>query len=376
MPEHVTARKKRLGRAAERNCPELQPQDKFLKHLHLEQRRTERSRRRFVLLLLESEKLFNRSVGQTVLADIIESLLDSTRETDTTGWYREGAVIGTIFTEIESMDGHSVAQALLMRCTNALSSVLSVEQINQIHISLHVFPDDWDAAESGSSKLAVLCPEADEDKRAHWVKRSLDIAGSLAALALAAPVLLGVAAVVKLTSKGPILFRQQRVGRYGKPFTFLKFRSMYVKNDHQDHEAFVKRMIQAPGTSPGETAAAGGVYKMTNDPRVTPIGKFLRRTSLDEMPQFVNVLLGDMSLVGPRPPIQYEVKYYDIWHRRRLLGVKPGITGIWQVAGRSRVGFDEMVRMDLQYANSWSVLLDLKLLLQTPRAVIGGDGAY
>jgi lipopolysaccharide/colanic/teichoic acid biosynthesis glycosyltransferase len=119
-----------------------------------------------------------------------------------------------------------------------------------------------------------------------------------------------------------------------------------------------------------------GVYKLTNDKRITPVGKFLRRTSLDELPQLLNVLSGDMSLVGPRPPIPYELATYQTWHRRRVLEVKPGITGLWQVTGRSRVKFDEMVRLDLRYATSWTPWLDLKILLQTPLAVIRGSGAY
>ena len=119
-----------------------------------------------------------------------------------------------------------------------------------------------------------------------------------------------------------------------------------------------------------------GVYKLTNDRRVTRVGKFLRRTSLDELPQFLNVLEGDMSLVGPRPAIPYEVAAYETWHRRRVLEVKPGITGSWQVNGRSRVKFDEMVRLDLQYARSWSPWMDINILMRTPRAVIRGDGAY
>jgi lipopolysaccharide/colanic/teichoic acid biosynthesis glycosyltransferase len=115
---------------------------------------------------------------------------------------------------------------------------------------------------------------------------------------------------------------------------------------------------------------------MTNDPRITRIGRFLRRSSLDELPQFINVLRGDMSLVGPRPPLAYEYKEYDLWHRRRVLEVKPGITGLWQVNGRSRVSFNEMVRLDLRYARSWSLMLDLRILLRTPLAVLFGDGAY
>jgi len=120
----------------------------------------------------------------------------------------------------------------------------------------------------------------------------------------------------------------------------------------------------------------GGIYKIKDDPRVTPIGRFLRKTSLDELPQFFNVLKGEMSLVGPRPPIPYEVEAYETWHRRRFLEAKPGITGLWQVEGRSKLKFDEMVRLDLKYAKTWSPWLDIKILLRTPTVVLRGDGAY
>jgi lipopolysaccharide/colanic/teichoic acid biosynthesis glycosyltransferase len=130
------------------------------------------------------------------------------------------------------------------------------------------------------------------------------------------------------------------------------------------------------GSSSTETAGTHQkLYKLTADPRITPVGRFLRNTSLDELPQFLNVLLGDMSLVGPRPPVTYEFERYDLWHKQRLLAVKPGITGLWQVDGRSRVKFDDMVRLDIRYARSWSLWLDLKILLQTPRAVLSGRGA-
>ena len=133
-----------------------------------------------------------------------------------------------------------------------------------------------------------------------------------------------------------------------------------------------------PGKRSGKESneSGEGVYKLTNDRRVTRVGKFLRRTSLDELPQLFNVLQGTMSLVGPRPAIPYEVEAYETWHRRRLLEVKPGITGSWQVSGRSRVKFDEMVRLDLQYAKSWSPWMDINILMRTPRAVIGGNGAH
>jgi len=183
---------------------------------------------------------------------------------------------------------------------------------------------------------------------------------------------------VKTTSKGPVFFKQRRIGQYGKPFVFLKFRSMYVNNDSSVHETYVKQLIagQAPCHlgKHGENGAA--VYKLTKDSRVTRVGKLLRRMSLDELPQVFNVLRGEMSLVGPRPAIPYELAAYQTWHRRRVLEVKPGITGLWQVNGRSRVKFDEMVRLDLRYANTWSPWLDIKILLSTPRAVWQGDGAY
>ena len=146
---------------------------------------------------------------------------------------------------------------------------------------------------------------------------------------------------------------------------------MYYQNDPKIHQNYVKQFISGKHDS---TPAAGrkGVFKIQNDPRVTPVGRFLRRTSMDELPQFLNVLRGEMSLVGPRPPIAYELESYQLWHRRRLMGAKPGITGLWQVAGRNRIPFDEMVRLDLAYARSCSPWLVLKILVRTPRAVIVG----
>lgn len=353
-------------------------QEPFLRMLHLEQKRTERSRRRFVLMLLESGNLLSGAGRQEALHRIMAALRKSTRETDITGWYKEGSVIGTIFTEIGETDGNGVASALLARFTTALASAVSIEQINQIKLSFHVFPDDWEREDEGRgdggngvSPLYTELQEADPaQKCALWTKRFVDIVGSLLGLIVLAPLLLVIAVAVKLTSSGPVLFRQQRVGQYGRRFWFLKFRSMYQKNDPRAHEEFVKNLIAGVKTEGQQ------IYKMTHDPRITPIGRFLRRTSLDELPQLWNVLRGEMSLVGPRPPIPYEVRHYDIWHRRRLLAVKPGITGLWQVTGRSRVGFDEMVRLDLQYAQTWSLWLDIKLLLLTPRAVFEGKGAY
>jgi lipopolysaccharide/colanic/teichoic acid biosynthesis glycosyltransferase len=148
---------------------------------------------------------------------------------------------------------------------------------------------------------------------------------------------------------------------------------MYFQADSRIHREYVLQLIaEEKGARDGRPKA---VYKIKNDPRVTPLGRFLRKSSLDELPQLLNVLRGEMSLVGPRPPIPYEVEAYDLWHRRRFLA-KPGITGLWQVEGRSRVKFGEMVRLDLQYVESWSPWLDIKILLRTPWAVWLGTGAY
>jgi lipopolysaccharide/colanic/teichoic acid biosynthesis glycosyltransferase len=203
----------------------------------------------------------------------------------------------------------------------------------------------------------------------------MDVTGSLVLLAMLSPVFFFIAAAIKLTSRGPVLFRQQRIGEHGTPFTFLKFRSMFVNNDSSEHKEYVRQLIAGQASKHPANGNGEGVFKLTNDSRITPVGSFLRRTSLDELPQFLNVVRGEMSLVGPRPPVPYEVEAYATWHRRRLLEAKPGITGLWQVQGRSRVGFDEMVRLDLRYARQSSPWLDLKILLQTPRAVIAGDGA-
>ena len=150
---------------------------------------------------------------------------------------------------------------------------------------------------------------------------------------------------------------------------------MYTNNDPKIHQEYVQQFIAGKDGLDKSEKSEKPVYKLTNDPRVTSIGRFLRKTSLDELPQFWNVLRGDMSLVGPRPPVPYEFEVYDIWHRRRVLEVKPGVTGLWQVSGRNRMLFDEMVRLDLRYCQTWSLWLDLKILFATPRAVFNGDGA-
>ncbi|MGD0008664.1 MAG: sugar transferase [Terriglobia bacterium] len=329
-------------------------------------------------MLVDAGKFLRTDRREVVLEQMTAALSLSTRDTDIRGWYREDSVVGVILTEFGSADMSSALNAVFCKVNSALRANLGTGQMNAIHISFHVFPDDLGTRSGGSADFSLYPDFLQEDetkKAARLIKRAIDIAGSLAALILLSPLLLAVAIAIKLTSKGPTLFKQTRVGQYGARFTFLKFRSMYFRNDPQIHQDYVTRLISGKDDgAPGD--ANGGVYKIKDDPRVTPVGKFLRKSSLDELPQFINVLKGEMSLVGPRPPIPYEVEAYDIWHRRRLLEVKPGITGLWQVNGRSKLNFEDMVRLDLKYARTWSLRLDFKILLGTPRAVFFGDGAY
>ena len=204
-------------------------------------------------------------------------------------------------------------------------------------------------------------------------KRGIDVGVSLFVLAFGLPfhVLLGL--LIKLTSAGPVLFAQERLGEDGKPFRMYKFRTMVCNNNDEVHRNFAKDFIN--GKTNGGNGSNGNVFKLVNDPRVTSIGKFLRKTSLDELPQFINVLKGEMSLVGPRPPLKYELDHYKEWHRQRLT-VKPGLTGLWQVSGRSTVPFDEMVELDIFYIRNWSLLLDVKIILRTAPVMLRGFGGY
>jgi exopolysaccharide biosynthesis polyprenyl glycosylphosphotransferase len=201
-------------------------------------------------------------------------------------------------------------------------------------------------------------------------KRLFDLVCASALLLITWPILLISTIAIKLTSKGPVIFRQERVGQNGRIFSCYKFRSMYMENDPKFHRAFAREWIFDTEKSKQEEKGKI-IYKLTSDPRVTFVGRLLRQFSIDELPQVFNVLKGDMSMVGPRPPLPYEVSLYRNWHLRRL-DVMPGITGLWQVSGRNLLTFEEMVRLDLQYIENWSVWLELKILLKTVWVVLSG----
>ena len=206
-------------------------------------------------------------------------------------------------------------------------------------------------------------------------KRLMDLIFSAAGLAVISPGLLILGILVKLDSPGPVFFVQERVGLNGRTFRMIKFRSMRADSDPAIHQQFLEQLIQN-GENHHELDADGKpVYKIVNDPRITRLGRLIRKTSLDELPQLCNVLRGDMSLVGPRPPIQYEVDAYKDWHMKRLY-IRPGITGLWQVSGRNRLSFDQMVQLDIAYIEQWSLWTDIKILFRTIPVVLHLDQAF
>lgn len=201
-------------------------------------------------------------------------------------------------------------------------------------------------------------------------KRSIDILIATVALFLFAPLFAVAAVVIRLSSRGPVFFYQERVGLDGEQFTLIKFRTMKVDNDDSAHREIVTAQLRGATAS----STSDGIFKLENDPRVTVVGSWLRRFSLDELPQLLNVLRRDMSIVGPRPPLPMEVDLYSTGHKRRL-SVLPGMTGLWQVSSRNRLSMLEMLDLDVRYVNEWSPGLDLQILAATPAVILRGDGA-
>ncbi len=354
---------------------ELLPENVFHSMLTLERRRAERSRKPFVLMLIDAN--LENGIAEVILRQAVDIVVSSKRETDLVGWYKQGAILGIIFTEV-NLEGE-LTETLRAKVETAFIKHLGRDRSAKIAISVHVFPESWDKDSSGwvaDSKLYPDLKRKGTRKRLPLViKRAIDIAGSGALLLVLSPFLAAIVALIKLTSKGPVIYKQERLGQFGGRFHCMKFRTMYTNNDPKIHQDYVQKFIAGKDGLDNSGGSDKPVYKLVKDPRVTFIGGLLRKTSMDELPQFWNVLRGDMSLVGPRPPVPYEFEVYDIWHRRRVLEVKPGVTGLWQVSGRNRTRFDEMVRLDLRYSQTWSIWLDLKILFATPWAVFNGGGA-
>jgi lipopolysaccharide/colanic/teichoic acid biosynthesis glycosyltransferase len=342
----------------------------FVQMLRLERRRTERSGRPFLLMLIEGGRERRESRG-LLFYRVANAISACTRETDILGWYKQDLTLGLLMTEIACTDMATIG-LLTEKISLAIQRAVGPPAYDRLKLVFRIYPlEPSEDSDSDSILFPDLAGQHEQKRHGLALKRILDILGSLFAIILFTPLFLVIALLVKLSSPGPILFSQKRLGQYGKEFKFLKFRTMYANNDPRIHQEYVAKLIAGNG----DFKQGNGTYKLTNDPRITPLGRFLRKSSLDELPQLINVLLGEMSLVGPRPPLPYEYERYQTWHRRRVMELKPGMTGLWQVEGRSRTTFDEMVRMDLKYATMRSLWLDLKILWQTPKAVLSGRGA-
>lgn len=351
-------------------------QAQFQEVIRIERKRSDRSGRPFALALFRPDVWSD----QLRIQRIRHAFLEEARETDLIGWYEEGRTIGFLFSELGEFPPET-PETLRKKAGRILeaSESFTFGEKKLLRVTLYLYPQNQNFGAAGEGVELLLFPDLtqEQQKRKSFLrlKRTLDILGSAGLLIVLSPLLLLIALLIKATSRGPVLFRQQRVGQYGRPFSFLKFRSMYSDVDHRVHEQFIDQFINGTNGDKTATISQSGLYKLTDDARVTPLGRLLRKSSLDELPQLFHVLVGDLSLVGPRPPLEYELKRYDPWHLSRILEAKPGVTGLWQVWGRSRTSFDEMVRLDLHYARNWSLRFDLLILLQTPWAVIKGDGA-
>jgi exopolysaccharide biosynthesis polyprenyl glycosylphosphotransferase len=290
-------------------------------------------------------------------------------------------VLGKLDQVIEVVNVNKIQDAVIALPMSSYQTLVDIcETLQNLLIRVHVIPDIFalsfpNAELDGFGGIPVLdlgFPGMQGMRR--FVKRVFDLLIAGIILVILSPVLLGIAVLIKLDSPGPVIYRQKRIGENGKPFVMYKFRSMCIDADPCIHQEYVIRLIKE-NLNPEQVDKNGkNSLKMENDPRITRIGRFIRKTSLDELPQFFNVLRGEMSLVGPRPSLPYELEQYQAWHKYRL-NILPGITGSWQVRGRNRVSFDEMVRMDLEYIEKQSVWLDILLILQTPLAMISGKGA-
>lgn len=345
-----------------------------------ERKRAERNGKCLLLLIMDISDLSPGKESDQFISLLSGLHSDCIREIDACGWLCEEKQLGVVFTEIQNDMALSVKFTVEQKICHYLRAQLPELTCDKIKMEILVFPEKSDILDEGQEFNPVFYPELfqhDAPKLfANGVKRTIDVIGSIVAILLFSPFFLIISILIKLTSPGSLFFKQERLGRFGGKFNILKFRSMSVNCDDSVHRQYISDLIANKVTGKEGGKSCEKVYKLQNDVRVTPLGKFLRKSSLDEIPQFFNVLKGDMSLVGPRPPIPYEVSAYYLWHCYRSFAIKPGITGLWQVTGRSRTTFDEMVRLDIQYIRNWSIWLDIKLLLATPRAVLRSSGAY
>ena len=348
----------------------IEPEQEFLQRIAQECRRAERSKQRFVLVLIKGFEAL-----QAETPAITAPIRAVTRETDAWGWYEGISTLGILFAELGGTEAESAQDTIVKKIRFAL------QQAEKIAVSACILPCDLNrqvAFDNSPKRIyELLEPLASPDMKLQLViKRAIDLVGSVLLLVALSPLMAIIALAVKLGSPGPVLFRQTRVGQRGEAI----YLSQVPFDDGSKRSQSSQELRQAihPGNSRKEYRMKKARESL-NSPRIHGLllwERFLRRTSMDELPQFWNVLRGEMSLVGPRPPIPYEVECYDLWHQRRVLELKPGITGLWQVSGRSRSGFDEMVRLDLLYARTWSPVARLENSAANSIRRVWGGGAH
>ncbi len=349
--------------------PILQSQDIFLFLCEYERKRAQRTGDSYTLILIDISGLEPTTDKKL---SVERCLFHTTRNYDWKGWYRAGQTIGIIFTGLDESAEKTLKERLL-NAFRASSIIIHPDRI--LASTYHISKDNKETVSPEEKPVwnpIVMCQDSDMSLGSKIQKRCIDVFGATLGILLFMPLFITIALLIKLSSKGPVFFIQERIGKNGKPFRLFKFRSMKVDCDDSIHRDFVRKLIRGENIL---DADGNEIYKIRKDPRITPLGHILRKTSLDELPQFFNVLKGDMSLVGPRPAIPYEVAQYNHWHCRRITA-KPGITGFWQVEGRSFTSFDGMVRMDIHYIENWSVLMDLQLIFKTPLIIFSSRGAY
>lgn len=367
----------------------------FLIRLKEERERAKRIESPFSLLIVDVigiSRALNKKAGGSARIDqkkLIQALVKQSRKIDIKGWL-DPKRVGVLMPETKNSGVLEFEEKICRRIRRDLPAAAKVDLKKFIQVSTfgdgssggNGSPVDRDNGQGGRNNEhdnGVYADITSGDFSFYLkrlTKRILDIVGSILGIIITSPLMLIIAGLIKLTSPGPVLFRQERVGFLGRRFTFLKFRSMVTNADQTIHETYIANLINGQNGKINRGTTAQPLYKMNDDPRVTPLGWFLRKTSVDELPQLFNILKGEMSLVGPRPPIPYEMEKYRLWHWGRVFEVKPGLTGLWQVSGRSKMGFDDMVRLDLRYADNWSIWLDIKIILKTFRAVLSTEGAY
>ena len=334
----------------------------FLKQMEREKRRSDRSKAPLSIILFRLEARKPGDFGG--VEAFLRLLHHSRRDTDILGYLRDD-LVALLLPDTDEKGAHGFMRKIESRIGRFPASTISGTYPDQLFDQISTEPK----ARSNLSPFYIAGSKHGREP-GYFLKRSLDIVGAIAGLVLLSPLMVATAIAVALDSPGPIFFRQARLGRGGVPFRFYKFRSMFVNADDRIHREFVTKLIQGKLEEVNQGDADNPYYKIKSDPRVTRVGTFIRDKSIDELPQLFNVLRGDMSLVGPRPPLPYEVESYESWHLMRILEVKPGITGLWQVEGHSTTTFDDMVRLDLRYIRNCSLILDLKILFKTVKMLL------